>query len=156
MAAITPIAQGTTKKLTDDLNNNFNNLNTELTGLKQVIIDTVYPVDSFFISLNSTNPSTLFGGTWERIKGRFLYGIDTEAVGSTGGEKTHTLTVDEMPKHKHSYTLAHEITGTASGLAYGEVVSGTFDTGFISSTGGDQPHNNMPPYLGVYIWKRTA
>lgn len=134
----------------------IDNLTNAITQAKKDVLLLAYPVGSFYLSLSNIDPSTLFGGTWERVKGRFLYGIDTEAVGSTGGEKTHKLTVDEMPEHKHTYTLAHEITGVSNGLAYGEVVSGTFDTGYISSAGGNQPHNNMPPYLGVYIWKRTA
>lgn len=66
------------------------------------IINIVYPVGSIYMSVNSTSPASLFGGTWERIKDRFLLAAgDTYSAGSTGGEAQHTLTVDEMPSHYH-------------------------------------------------------
>ena len=68
--------------------------------------DQIYPVGSIYITANATNPSVLFGGTWEQLKGKFLVGVDSsdtdfETSGKTGGEKTHTLTVDEIPSHTH-------------------------------------------------------
>lgn len=117
------------------------------------LIDSIYPVGSIYMSVNSTNPQTLFGGTWQRIQGRFLFAADSKhAAGSTGGEETHQLTVDEMPSHTHKQSIGSTaMTGNAplvNGFnSFGE------DTG---AAGGDQPHNNMPPYLSVYIWKRTA
>ena len=68
--------------------------------------DQIYPVGSIYITANATNPSVLFGGTWEQLKGKFLVGVDSsdtdfETSGKTGGEKTHTLTIDEMPSHNH-------------------------------------------------------
>lgn len=117
------------------------------------LIDSIYPVGSIYMSVNSANPQTLFGGTWQRIQGRFLFAADSaHAAGSTGGEETHKLTVDEMPSHTHKQSIGSTaMTGNAplvNGFnSFGE------DTG---AAGGDQPHNNMPPYLAVYMWKRTA
>lgn len=170
MATITPIAQGTTKKLTDDLNSNFNNLNTELTSLKQVIIDTVYPIGSFFISVEDTEPSTLLGGTWERVKGRFLYGVDPNnrgamgeyEVGALGGEEKHTLQVNELPKNIGTFQAMSWITESDTGafkkkqdFADRTATTGS-DMGTTTHTlsGGGAAHNNMPPYLAVNIWKR--
>ena len=63
----------------------------------------VYPVGSIYISLNSTNPSSIFGGTWEQIQGRFLLGVSSShPVNQTGGEEKHTLTVNESPSHRHT------------------------------------------------------
>lgn len=176
MATITPIAQGTTKKLTDDLNNNFNNLNTELAGLKQAIIDTVYPINSIFITMGTANPSTFLGGTWEAIgAGRCLIGSGYYSekgheyridLGDTGGEKLHTLTVDELPKNIGTFrTLSWNSDNTATGaFSITEQLADRADAGTgnlygtaqYSLSGGGQPHNNMPPYLVVNMWKRTA
>ena len=125
-----------------------------------------YPVGSIYMSINNTNPSTLFGGTWEQIKDTFLLSAgDTYTAGATGGEAEHTLTTNEMPSHSHNFvnggsalclgvTSGTEITGGfASGAYWNNVNKRRSD---IASTGGGQPHNNMPPYLTVYMWKRTA
>ena len=125
------------------------------------IVDLIYPVGSIYMSVNSVNPSTLFGGTWEQIKDTFLLSSgDTYSNGSTGGEEKHTLTVNEMPSHRHSRRTSplvfaerdsskNEIISPASGSAKAV----TKDSDY---TGGGQAHNNMPPYLAVNVWKRTA
>lgn len=85
-------------------------------------------------------------------------------VGSTGGEATHTLTVDEMPSHKHTlmrprwYTAdnADTTTGSIFALTNGITDHGYTDRGNLKEAGGSQPHNNMPPYIAVYMFKRTA
>lgn len=126
------------------------------------ILDNVYPVGSIYMSVNSTNPTNLFGGTWEQIQGRFLFGMNSSyPAGSTGGEITHALTIDEMPKHNHTiyYPNAGGPYGNAN-IGYPED-SGTNMTWCAemcktAPTGGGAAHNNMPPYLSVYIWKRTA
>lgn len=126
------------------------------------ILDNVYPVGSIYMSVNSTNPKNLFGGTWEQIQGKFLFGMDSSyPAGSTGGEITHKLTIDEMPEHGHTiyYPNAGGPYGNAN-IGYPED-SGTNMTWCAemcktASTGGGAAHNNMPPYLSVYIWKRTA
>lgn len=119
----------------------------------------IYPVGSIYISTVSTNPSTLFGfGTWAQIKDTFLLAAGTTyKAGSTGGEATHKLTVNEMPAHTHQQSVGQSSEdfivaqgGEASWVLNG---AGTSQTG---STGGSAAHNNMPPYLAVYVWKRTA
>ena len=114
----------------------------------------IYPVGAIYMSASSTSPASLFGGTWEQIQNRFLLAAgNTYAAGKTGGEATHTLTVKEMPKHTHGsiYTGSSGtknlpwLSGTGSNLAYVE-----------GYAGGGKAHNNMPPYLVVYVWKRTA
>jgi hypothetical protein len=116
-----------------------------------------FPVGSIYISVVSTDPSSLLGyGTWVAFAtGRTLVGIDTgqsefDSVEETGGAKTHTLTVNEMPSHTHSVAFSSGSTGNFSN---GNVTQSGGNTG---ATGGDQPHNNLQPYIVVYMWKRTA
>lgn len=125
------------------------------------ILDNVYPVGSIYMSVNSTNPENLFGGTWEQIQGRFLFGMNSSyPAGSTGGEITHALTIDEMPEHNH--TIYYPNAGGPYGNANISYPEGS-DTNMTwcaemcktAPTGGGAAHNNMPPYLSVYIWKRT-
>ena len=126
---------------------------------KTELVDLIYPVNSIYMSVGSTSPATLFGGTWEQLKDKFLLCAGTTyAAGSTGGEATHTLTVQEMPSHSHTTKWSYPYLG--SGTIYGSRDSGlnTYEDigNEINNTGGGQPHNNMPPYLAVYVWKRIA
>lgn len=118
----------------------------------------VYPVGSIYMSVNSVSPAMLFGGTWEQIEDRFLLAAGTAyTAGDTGGEATHTLTVDEMPSHIHGMQGYWNVsTGSKSTRARSTGGSDPVDTNGMFAAGGDQPHNNMPPYLAVYVWKRTA
>lgn len=129
------------------------------------MLDKVYPVGSIYISVNSTNPKTLFGGTWVRIKDRFLLAASTTyKAGTTGGEATHTLTYNEMPEHTHpmySYNPGGDGTWTPDEGAYlTDSVTDDKTTWWarlaMGYAGGGAAHNNMPPYLAVYVWKRTA
>lgn len=116
----------------------------------------IYPVGSIYISVNSTNPSTYFGGTWERIQDTFLLAAgSTYSAGSTGGEATHTLTVSEMPSHRHTLGSTNGSVGYTETVSLGNS-SQASHTSYSSFVGGGQAHNNMPPYLAVYVWKRTA
>lgn len=125
------------------------------------ILDNVYPVGSIYMSVNSTNPKNLFGGTWEQIQGRFLFGMNSSyPAGSTGGEITHALTIDEMPEHKH--VIYYPNSGgpdSDANICYPEgsdtKMTWCAEMCKTASTGGGAAHNNMPPYLSVYIWKRT-
>lgn len=125
---------------------------------KQFTAAGVYPVGSIYLSVNNTDPATLFGGTWERIGGRFLLGADdTYAAGSTGGEAEHTLTIDEMPKHNHEID---NLNASGNATPYMTVQAqdnkgygGNVQTMFA---GGGKPHNNLPPYLTVFMWKRVS
>ena len=120
---------------------------------KNTLLSAMYPIGAIYMSVVSTSPATLFGGTWSQIKDTFLLACgDTYANGTTGGEATHTLSVDEMPAHTHSTGAA--LAGSSNmGFPGGGVLNITTVTG---STGGGLAHNNMPPYLAVYTWKRTA
>lgn len=130
-------------------------------ALSSLILEAVYPVGSIYMSVNSTSPQVLFGGTWEAIQGKFLLGAygNTYKAGTTGGEAAHTLTESEMPSHKHSIWFPND--GGEQSAAIGYPDTGSKNTYYAeasktSGTGGGAAHNNMPPYLAVYIWKRTA
>lgn len=140
------------------------------------VLDNVYPIGSIYMNVNSTNPGTLFGGTWKQIQGKFLLGMSSSyPAGSQGGEASHTLTENELPAHAHN--PANEagyygfITNSQKAFTVGDmgVQSGSgryypysttaFDisrNSLTGTTGGGKSHNNMPPYLSIYIWKRTA
>lgn len=138
------------------------------------LLDKIYPVGSIYMSANSTSPATLFGGTWQQLKDRFLIGAGSSyANGATGGETSHkhttashALTIEEMPEHGHGYTLAYGGNDPVKGFSYGNTYAGNFDDSsqYINNNGGGKAHShgdtgsssNMPPYLAVYMWKRTA
>ncbi len=137
----------------------------------------IYPVGSIYMSINNVNPSTIFGGTWEQIKDKFLLACgDTYNNGETGGSATHTpsgtvgnhtLTVNEIPQHTHNYYFEDTPTTTQSGLAYAAAGQSAvvWSEEPTSAVGGGQAHNHsftgtnqdtMPPYLAVNVWVRTA
>lgn len=126
----------------------------------QAFINTVYPVGSIYMSVNETSPEVLFGGTWEQIKDRFLLSAgDTYAAGSTGGEAAHKLDLTEMPNHRHgvaNYNTAGANLTDRSPVMIGETRTGWEGSVFTSYEGGGEAHNNMPPYLTVFTWKRIA
>ena len=131
-------------------------------ALSSLILEAVYPIGSIYMSVNGTSPATLFGGTWEAIQGKFLLGAygNTYKAGSTGGEATHTLTTSEMPSHNHA--VYYPNAGADDHSAPGNYPDGPSDStyyavgSYTSREGGGKAHNNMPPYLAVYIWKRTG
>lgn len=135
------------------------------------VVERDHPVGSLYISNDPTSPASLFGGTWEQIKDRFILAAgDTYAVGSTGGEATHKLTVLEMPSHSHpqrAYTddgnqnqiVSDRVSGSIGGGKQNEPyhwVSTASDVLLSGLSGEDAPHNNMPPYVAMYVWKRIA
>ena len=119
-------------------------------------LDAEWPVGSIYMSTKSTDPSTFLGGTWKALTGRFLVGAGTDyPAGTTGGEATHTLKVEEMPAHAHPSTTPNMIQNTATGsVSYGYIGDGSYTSS--GTSGGGQAHNNMPPYRSVYMWERTA
>lgn len=125
------------------------------------VLQSVYPVGAIYISTVSTNPATLFGfGTWVQIEDTFLLSAGTNyTAGATGGEETHTLTTNEMPSHTHEILGGGSTLSLVTGSARYRLSFAT-NGGQIqmvnSNTGGGQAHNNMPPYLVVYMWERTA
>ena len=137
-----------------------------------------YPIGSIYISVDSTSPASLFGGTWERIEGKFLLAATDNgatgtnilknasvAAGSTGGEAAHQLGTSELPAHVHSpekggsylainVTSGSEITaGFASGNNWTNMPKARSGSG---SVGNNDTHNTMPPFLAVYMWKRLS
>ena len=118
-----------------------------------------YPVGSIYMSAVEINPSTFFGGTWEQIKDRFLLCAgNTYKAGNTGGAATHTLNINEMPSHNHRNTYARWMSyGLGAGSIYWGFSADYSDgTQMLKNEGGNQAHNNMPPYLVVFVWKRTG
>jgi hypothetical protein len=138
-------------------------LDTLDTAINNISMSDAYPVGSIYMNAsNSTNPATLLGfGTWTAFgAGRVLVGLDStdtdfDTAEETGGAKTHTLTVDEMPAHTHSYD-DWAGTGTAGGSSSTDSRQTTSVSKTSGSTGGGDPHNNLQPYITVYMWKRTA
>ena len=146
------------------------------------ILDLVWPVGSIYLSINNVNPGTLFGGTWEAWgSGRVPVGVDTaqtefKTVEKTGGSKTHTLTIAQLPTHNHWMHLLSKTQGTdttsvsevhylndsaiawaSSKMTLHAPYFGTLDgAGMTSNTGSGEAHNNLQPYITCYMWKRTA
>ena len=161
---------------------------------QQELVNLIYPIGSIYMSVNNVSPSSFLGGTWEQIQDTFLLCSGSKyGAGSTGGEETHTLSIQEAPQHTHtrgtmeikgffSATIPDYHSNTAEGSFVGASRSAGYNganyrsgnsspstpmygydfyasrswSGETSSRGGNQPHNNMPPYLAVYVWKRTA
>lgn len=130
---------------------------------------TVFPIGYIYMTTDGNfNPNNTFGGTWTRIKDRFLLASgDVYSNNAMGGSSTHTLTVNELPTHKHyvgnseggNFWYLGKPGGVSQENSQGVSFSGTqgrnttFET---TEVGGGQPHNIMPPYLTVMVWKRTA
>lgn len=142
----------------------------------KALVDLIYPIGSIYMSVNNVSPQSFFGGTWVAIQDRFLLAAgSTYDAGTFGGEATHTLTVDEMPAHQgHMYdnfddsgyvdrggdANSYYVNSSASG--YGQYENRPYkivsNNEFVMqgyTRGGNAAHNNMPPYLAVYVWKRT-
>ena len=140
----------------------------------------IYPVGAIYISYSSTSPATLFGGTWTQISGRFLVASGSASYSyvntsgssttgtvnfnatNTGGSPRVQLTTDTMPKHNHGlpYRKCGSTTGTDWRTDPGSVdgYAGSTQTagGGSYPTGYGAPFNQLPPYLVVYMWRRTA
>ena len=124
-------------------------------------VEDAYPIGSIYMNAsNSANPSSLLGfGTWVAFgAGRVLVGLDSgqsefDSIGETGGSKTHTLTEAEMPSHNHT----HKRYGVNNSSYTGQgSICNSSATDTTSTAGGDQAHNNLQPYITVYMWKRIA
>ena len=135
------------------------------TGTKKMKLSTllslVFPIGSTYVTQTNTNPSTILGfGTWERLKGKVCLGLDENdtnmnAIGKTGGEKAHTLTVNEMPAHKHSFASTYYALLAGAGSQEFGSGGGKSSDIRMNNAGGGQAHNNMQPYQVVgYMWIR--
>ena len=129
------------------------------------LLNKIYPVGSIYISVSSASPASFLGGTWEKIEDRFLLACGQKYLaGSKGGEENHShglssgfadimvgsrgLRVRETVRHTFSPSDKASLSGyeTDSGTSdWAAQLSGATDLG-----------NNMPPYLAVNMWKRTA
>lgn len=164
---VLPVSKGGTGATTADA------ARTNLGLTKSNLVDLVYPIGSIYMSVNSTSPGTLFGGTWEAITGRFLLAqnskYDAYKAGEMGGSVTTTLTVNNLPSHSHSgiyYTNDSNVTSQVSfnngsqgyKLDYGkdDAAADTASRFKTGNTGKGTSFSIMPPYLAVYVWKRTA
>lgn len=158
--------------------------NSQINSVRKNLLDIIYPIGSIYTSTNSTNPKNIWGGEWSPIEGQFLLGASsTYSAGTTGGAATVTLTTEQMPAHDHGWKT---LTGTVwnipgqsatqefsfSGIlssankreGHGYTVNTTTaNDGFVvnashqhNTVGSGQAHDNMPPYLAVYMWKRTS
>lgn len=133
--------------------------------LKQDIVDLVYPVGSYYWSSISTNPAIVFGGgTWVQVKDVFLYAVGdtapTNVADYVGGEKEHTLTVDEMPRHRHN---SEALWTAASSAGTKNTITGSPDQQYEGQygirteyAGGSQPFNILPPFITAFCWRRVA
>lgn len=144
-------------------------------------IHRAWPVGALFLSAVPANPAQLLGfGTWQAFgAGRVLVGLDAaqtefDALGKTGGAKTHTLGVTEMPSHTHvqnAHAHGEQLQGGTTGATTGTHVMGSTATGgslraagqstvsataVNQSTGGGGAHNNLQPFIVVNVWQRTA
>ena len=139
-----------------------------------------HPVGAIYITNNGTNPGSIYGGSWSAYaQGRVLIGVggtnDTNgtvmsfSAGQYSGEFTHHLTVSEMPSHTHylnGYAFAWGITFPNNVYIPNNAIAGSTPWNYLSTSqdnfnwtkpnGGDQYHNNVEPYVAVYIWLRTA
>lgn len=135
------------------------------------IVDKIYPIGSIYLSVSEVDPAILFGGVWESFStGRTLVGVDTSqtefnTVQKTGGEKTHTLNSNEIPSHSHTIFANTDYRESGEtgywgldlyqGYAYGSEKDANNGTGTRAS-GGGEAHNNLQPYITVYMWKRVG
>lgn len=124
-----------------------------------------YPIGIIVSFAIDVNPAQLFGGSWEKIEGKFLLGSSSlYPLGGEGGSATHTLTVEEMPSHYHDgikNPSNYYLVGSAGSGVNGRTTSNldfveNFGSLRTDNAGGGQPHNNMPPYKVVNMWHRYA
>ena len=128
---------------------------------QELLLDSVYPVGSIYFCSSVTDPNGVLPGTWELLtEGQFLVsagGTGDYTLGSTGGEAEVTLTEAQMPSHQHEVDYVPQPSGTSTSNwrhpATYEAGSSNLNT---RPTGGDEPHENRPPYLAVNMWQRTA
>lgn len=133
--------------------------------LANEIFKLIYPVGSIYLSDNATNPSSKFGGTWVQLKDHFLYAGSSFSSGNGTGTATnsHTLTIDQMPSHKHQINANWARDKGSAG--WGATIA-NYSTGYIfepahlygemKETGGGKGHAHNIPYQSIYVWRRTA
>ncbi|MBP5426684.1 MAG: hypothetical protein J6Y29_02130 [Clostridiales bacterium] len=129
---------------------------------RQILADIIYPVGSIYLCVNDVNPATLFGGTWQKMSGGYLYGCSSSTGNSTytgSATQSHTLTKDEIPSHNHGTVNGRQSVSWSNGGYYLNTSSGLqvkVESTNTSNTGGGQGHTHNIAYIGVWVWKRTA
>lgn len=136
------------------------------TAMQYKLLDSIYPIGSIIIQEESIDRSDFLGFVWEpTLSGVTIVGLDTtqeefNEIGKTGGEKEHTLTINEMPSHSHiipSKISAGDVsTATGENASAGGTGSWATTNNTTTASGGGQAHNNLPPYQVVVFWKRIA
>ena len=125
----------------------------------------MYPLGSVYQSFEDTSPASIFGGEWEKLENTFLYGSGTKTLGDTGGEETHQLTLNELAEHTHllatgtgggNFVFPAWASPNAIGGPSKDFSSNAATTGYVNGTTKNQPHNNMPPYTVINIWRRVS
>lgn len=165
-AAAANTAAGSVNTAITNANTATTNANNAATAANTAVNNmflAAHPVGSIFMTVTATNPGTTYGGTWTAFgAGRVPVGVDTtqtefNTVEKTGGAKTHTLTVNEMPAHNHGVRVNQSPGGAYAAASYtwGTAYQG-FEAAGTSNTGGGLAHNNLQPYITCYMWKRTA
>lgn len=151
-------------KTTSDLHISYDDLEDKPTiPTMSYIFNAIYPVGTIYTSVSNSNPGLVFGGTWVAFgSGKTLVGVDTgdtdfATVEKTGGEKAHTLDITEIPSHNHNKLKLRWSTAAGANAVYGSNGTGSgSDRDDECYQGGGQAHNNLPPFITVYFWKRTA
>lgn len=129
---------------------------TDISNIFSKLIDKIYPIGAIYISVNSTRPEDLFGGTWEQIKDDAYFKIVTSDAGKTGGtSSTHKIPTESMPSHTHlMYNMQRKGAIPLDG-AYNHVWrADAGESTATTETGGGKAY--YPYYYGVYAWRRTA
>lgn len=143
-----------------ELKNDIDDTKTSVINeIKAWVNETQHPIGSVYITTTNVNPSNIFGGAWEQLKDRFLLACgDKYNPGTTGGEAEHTLSIDEMPSHSHETVnnkiLANDNDDYPITFMNGTDARVSQNARGTLNVGGNLPHNNMPPYITVYVWKR--
>lgn len=153
---------GVTKVNADTFNTFQNNINDAINLMKIETLKAENPIGHIRMETTDVNPANYLGfGTWVLWgSGKVPVGVDTTdddfaEVEKTGGEKTHTLTTNEIPKHKHEIAVRNN---SETGLYETKATNATGDVGsaHTQEAGGGQAHNNLQPYITCYMWKRVS
>ena len=158
---------GAINGITDSLTATSSNIAASAAAVKALndsLLDKTYPVGSIYMSVNNTNPSTLFGGTWVAWgSGRVPVGVNASdsnfsTVEKTGGASTVKLTTSQMPKHSHGATnfIINSTEGFKINVGSGSGIVSHGSMFVTEVSGGGSAHNNLQPYITCYMWKRVA
>lgn len=141
-----------------NLNQMQDNIESAINGIANLIC----PIGKVEVFFDNQDHSNYLGFTWERTSiGRVPVGIDEndedfDTIGNTGGEKTHTLTIDEMPSHNHDIAMAESGNTAMEYVSYSNGQNSAIRSVAVKNKGGGQPHNILQPYEVMAFWKRVS